>query len=281
MAFEVKNPFKGLSRTQVYAVIAGSALLLGIIEWRHHKSAGTWNPFSKGNPAGTGTTIDPVTGMAYSQDNVTDPVTGLTYLAEAQQYGSVQAAESSVSQFGQTSDTGTGTGVQPAGGGAGSSNASTGSVSSSTYTSNAAWAQAATAGLADIGYPETDVATALGDYLTGTPLTPDQVNYVQAALAEFGNPPIGSFQIIRQPIHTPGPDMKSVPYVVGLDVVEAQRDITDAGLKSSVSGPAWKVGHDTRIVTASAPVAGTKLTPGSNVKLTYKINKTVRHPAGQ
>ena len=274
MAFEVKNPFKGLSKPQIYAVIAGTLGIGGFLVYRHHSSTGSWNPFSSGSAAGTGITIDPVTGLAYSQDNVTDPVTGMTYLAEAQQYGSVQAAESAVSQFGASSPSGTGTSTAYTGG---LTQSPTGGVSASTYTSNAAWSQAVVAGLTDIGYPETDVATAIGDYLTATPLTPAQVNIVNAALSEFDNPPVGTFQIIRQPVTTPGPGMQTVPYVIGLDLEEAQRDITGAGLKSSATGPGFKAGTGTRIVTQTSPAAGTKLTAGSNVKVTYKVNK-VKQP---
>lgn len=269
---EIKNPFKGLSKPQLTAVIVGTVGLGGFVEYKHHKSTGSWNPFSKGTS--TADQIDPVTGLAYSQDNAVDPVTGLSYLAEAQQYGSVQAADSTVSAYGQTSESGTGVPGGPGpGSGGGGSNPSPNSVGSATYTSNAAWAQAATAGLADIGYPETAVATALGDYLTGTPVDDTQVNYINAALAEFGPPPIGVFQIIRKPIHTPGPDMKTVPYVIGLDLEEAQRDVSGAGLKSTAHGPSFVAGTGTRIVTAASPGAGTKLTANSTVKLTYKINK--------
>lgn len=275
MALEVGNPFKGLSKPQIYAVIGGTVLVGGYVEYRHHKSTGSWNPFGGSSAAGNGTQIDPLTGLAYSQDNAIDPITNLPYLAEAQQYGSVQAAESSVSAYGQSSASGTGTAPGPGGGGGGS-NPGQGSVGSSTYTSNAAWAQAATAGLADIGYPETDVATALGDYLTATPVTSAQAGYIQTALAEFGNPPIGTFQIIRQPITNPKPGMQTVPYVEGLDLEQAQRDITDAGLKSTPSGPTFIAGTGTRIVTGQNPAAGAKLTANSNVKLTYKVNKAAK-----
>lgn len=270
MAFDVKNPFKGLSKPQLTAVIAGSVGLGGFVIYRHHKSTGSWNPFHSGSAAGSGTQIDPVTGLAYSEDNTVDPLTGQTYLAEAQQYGSVQAAESAVSAFGGTANSGTGVPGGPGGGGGGS-NSGSGSVGSPTYTSNAAWAQAATAGLADIGYPETSVATALGDYLTATPVDDTQVTYINAALAEFGPPPVGVFQVIRKPIHTPGPEMKTVPYVISLDLEQAQRDISDAGLRSTASGPAFKAGGGVRRVTAESPGAGTKLTANSNVKLTYKV----------
>ena len=98
------NPFKNLSKPQLYAVIGGSTLVAGYAEYAHHKSSGSWNPFAKGaastNSAGTATTIDPVTGLAYAD--------------EIAQYGSVAAAEAAVSSYGQGSDTGTGIPVNPA-----------------------------------------------------------------------------------------------------------------------------------------------------------------------
>jgi hypothetical protein len=202
MAFE--NPFKNLSTKQKYVVGAGG-LGIGIFALvAHHKKTGSWSPFATGtaatsNSGATGT--DPVTGLPYTQDSVTDPITGETYLAEAQQYGSVAAAEASVSAFGQSSATGSGIPVNPA------SPASSGSINTpvgtSVYTSNAAWAQAATAGLTDVGYSGTDVATALGDYLTQTPVTAAQKTLIDTAIAEYGPAPVGNLQVILQPVSQP------------------------------------------------------------------------------
>lgn len=185
----IDNPFKKLSKPQIYAVIGGSVLLAGIFEYTHHKSTGSWSPFSKA-PAATGSAIDPVTNLPVSEDDTIDPITNEPYLAEAQQYGSVAAAEAAVSSFGTTENTGTGSSTAFGTQSAGSSTTAAGAVSSSTYTSNAAWSQAATAGLADIGYSETDVATALGDVLQGVPVTSVQAGYYNTAVAEYGPPPM-------------------------------------------------------------------------------------------
>lgn len=56
-------------------------------------------------------------------------------------------------------------------------------------TNNAEWAQQATAYLVNGGYDFTAVAAALGIYLAGGTLTNTQMQIVQAALAEIGNPP--------------------------------------------------------------------------------------------
>jgi len=141
-------------------------------------------------------------------------------LTEAEQYGSVQAAEAAVSAYGLSTGTGSGIPVNPA------SPPPSGSpntvIGGSVYTSNSAWAQAATAGLTDIGYDGPTVSAALGAYLTGTPVTPDQVKIINTAIAEFGPPPIGNFQIIPVPPKPPGPPpssppvhMVKVPNVVG------------------------------------------------------------------
>jgi hypothetical protein len=171
---------------------------------RHSSSA------SSTSGAASSSATDPVTGLPYSEDNSTDPVTGLTYLQEAQQYGSVQAAEEEVTSgsafFGQS---GTGnlvdTGLPTIDGVTGTStNPSPGS-----FETNAQWAQAVTAGLADLGYNSTDVAAALGLYFQNHPLgtAPDGASYlsiVQAAVAEFGPPPVGSFQIVGAPTTSTG-----------------------------------------------------------------------------
>src|SRR5215469_1554067 len=118
MAFE--NPFttiKNLPKPARYAVIAGTAGITGWLLYSHHKNTGSWNPWSQGSKTTSGgqaADINPVTGLAYSQDTATDPVTGLPYLSEAEQYGSVQAAEAAVSAYGLSTGTGSGIPVNPA-----------------------------------------------------------------------------------------------------------------------------------------------------------------------
>lgn len=204
------NPLANLSHGQKIAVIVGSLAVGGVMVYKHHGSTGSWNPFSKGTSSTSAasattssTSIDPVTGLPVSQDNAIDPLTNMTYLAEAQQYGSVQAADSAF-QYGQSVGGGgvpnysAGTAVA-----ATETNPTTGATATSTYTSNAAWSQAVQAGLSDIGYDPTTVATALGLYLTGTPMTADQANIVKTAIAEFGPAPVGNLQIILQPDKQP------------------------------------------------------------------------------
>lgn len=211
------NPLANLSKNQKIAVAVGAVGIGGYIVYSHHKSSGSWNPFSTASTTATtatstGTTNDPITGLPYSDDYATDPVTGDTYLQEATQYGSVAAAEATVTAYGQSTATGSGIPVNPA------SPAPTGSlntpVGSSVYTSNAAWSQAATAGLVSVGYDGTTVANALGAYLTQTPETPDQVAITNTAIAEYGPAPVGSLQVIRAPASGPGAGIPVTPPTV-------------------------------------------------------------------
>lgn len=170
----------------------GVAVVGGILYFRSRGSS----------PAGgSASQTDPVTGLPYSMDSQVDPQTGLTYLAEAQQYGSVSAAEAALA--------GTGAGAGAAGYGGGISGygygyptsdiTGSGGLPTTTYTTNAQWVQAATAGLEGLGYNGSDVGAALGLYLLGMALNSTQVTIVQTAVAEFGPPPVGTFAIIASP----------------------------------------------------------------------------------
>lgn len=278
----LENPFKNLSKPQLYAVVGGGTLITGFVFIQHHKSTGSWNPFSsKSNTtngttsAGTATSIDPVTGLAYSEDDMTDPITGLTYLAEADQYGSVSAADSSVSAYGASSASGSGIPVNPASSVASSS---VNTVQGSTvYTSNAAWAQAVEAGLTDVGYSATDVASALGAYLTQQPVDSTQANIIQVAIAEYGNPPVGSLQIITTPVSGPTTTSTStpvkiqVPDVKGDTIDAAEKLITAVGLKSDIK-QSLKRGTS-YYVNSQTPAAGTSIAKGSTVDLGVAIGK--------
>lgn len=169
------------------AIGAGSLAVIWFA-WRQRKaSAGTGTPASA---------IDPLTGLPASQDNATDPLTGEGYLAEAQQYGSVQAAEQALSGTGIA---GTYQDNYGYGGGYGTGGAPlvTGTtVQGTSYATDAAWAQAVEAGLTDIGYSPTDVAAALGRYLGSLPETSAQASIIRTAIAEYGPPPVGSYQVI-------------------------------------------------------------------------------------
>src|SRR5487761_775895 len=147
----MNNPFKNLSRGEQIAVAGGGVVVLYFV-WKQHKSSA-----AASTAAASTSAIDPLTGLPTSEDNTVDPLTGQTYLAEAQQYGSVSAAEA------QASSGGYGYGSAYGGGyGAGygyGSNYNSGqalvpanTVQGTAYATNAAWAQAVEAGLTDLGY---------------------------------------------------------------------------------------------------------------------------------
>ena len=243
---------KTVSTPAAAAIAAGSGLAI-YFAYKQHKS-------SKAAAAATtsASAIDPVTGLPYSQDNQTDPLTGMTYLAEAQEYGSVQAAEQAVagsSALDLSSASGSAGSAYYDGYGAGTDQQGTG------YATNAQWAQAVEAGLTDIGYAPTDIAAALGRYLGNLSETPAQATIVQAAIAEYGPPPVGSFQIIQAPAaaSTPVSSTVAVPSVIGQTVAAGELAITTAGLTYTLQG------GTSDPITAQSPAGGTQVAAGSAV----------------
>lgn len=239
-----------------YVAIAAGGAVVAYVLWRKSKT-------SASNSADS-SQIDPVTGLPVSQDNQIDPLTGMTYLAEAQQYGSVQAAEA------QYAGGGTGTGYGGSGYGSGypyydnSGSGGSGNPGVS-YPDNASWAQAADAGLTDLGYPATEVAAAIGRYLGRLSLTPAEATIVEVALAEYGNPPVGHYQIIIQHRRSGGGGggKITVPNLAGISAGEAHNRLVELGLHPTAPAgqtPNMKVSH-------TNPKAGTKVDKGSKVEI--------------
>lgn len=206
----ITNPFKGLPKWGIYTAVGGASVIGGYFVYRHHSETGSWNPWSASATATSatgadtttsGTVTDPVTGTQYS-DTAVDPETEMTYASEITQFGSVSAAEASVTDYG------TSTGSEQAyDTGYNSVNATDETTTTSgqnIYTSDSSWSQAVQAGLTDVGYDSTTVAAALGAYLTGTPLTTAQVQIINTAIAEYGPAPVGNLQIIQAPATTTG-----------------------------------------------------------------------------
>lgn len=142
------------------------------------------------------------TNAGTSSADQVDPITGLTDAQDIAEYGSVAAADQAAGAGGG----GGGGGYYATGGGAsygGTAGYPTANVTSpastTAYPTNAAWSQAATAGLAALGYSSTAISAALGLYFAGAPLTADQASIVQAAIAEFGAPPDGTYSIVSSP----------------------------------------------------------------------------------
>lgn len=171
----------------------GVAVVGGYLFWKHEANSSAASSSSSSDSSA----IDPVTGLPYSEDNTVDPATGLTYLAEAQEYGSVQAAEEMVTS-GSAYYGDTGTGDIDTGNPYPSTSTSTGSTAT-TYTTNAQWASAVQAGLVGVGYSSESIGTALGQYFAQMPENATSAGIMQVALAEFGPPPQGTYSIIPEP----------------------------------------------------------------------------------
>ena len=176
--------------------IAGTGIVAGVLYYRHEEAVNAASNTASSSPADNPDAIDPVTGLPYSEDNEIDPETGMTYLAEAQEYGSVAAAEAAYSEAAEDSEAGD-SGLaydEPA------SNVSTAATSG--ITTNSEWASQAVADLEALGYSSADATSAIAAYLAGMTLTSDQASLVQTAVAELGPPPAGSFSITTAPSTT-------------------------------------------------------------------------------
>lgn len=254
-------------------LIGGSVGVVGVIYFYNKGNANSAANSTAASNSGT----DPVTNLPYSEDSQIDPLTGMTYLSEAQQYGSVSAAESSVSSNSGYTLGGSDYGYS---GTAGYAYPTTNVTSGTggTFATNAQWAQSVTTGLAGLGYSTEDVAAALGLYFQGHPLgnAPDGVSYqsiIQAAVAEFGPPPVGNYSIIGSPTtgtapKTGAPDTVTVPNVVGDTQANAFSAIQAAGLHPSGQ---TAIKGKTLTVTAQSPKSGAKADKGSTVQLTSKV----------
>ena len=264
----MENPLSGLPKWGQISVVGGGVLVV-YLAYRNHKastSSGTSSGTSGDTSASTAAAIDPASGLAL--DSI-DPVTGQQVQAEIQQYGSVSAADSIYEQDGSLNgfayDSGTLTGSPYS--------TTTGSTETgSNYANNAQWSQAAQQGLTEIGYSATDVAAALGDYLNNIPMSPAYASIVNTALAEYDNPPVGTYTIKISPTTTSTPppttSTVTVPNVVGQPQEAAYALVSEAGLKPSGTPD---VKGKTLTVQSQSPKAGTKANKGTTVKLTSKV----------
>jgi uncharacterized protein YqgV (UPF0045/DUF77 family) len=246
--------------------LVGGAAGVAVVFYLYKQSEGSSS--STAATSDNSSSIDPVTGLPYSQDNQVDPATGMTYLQEAQEYGSVSAAEAAVSSGSYYGAEGYGYAGQDTGYPTGYYGYGNTGYS---YASNAQWSQAVTAGLTALGYSATDISAALGLYFQSMPLSASQAAIIQAAIAEYGPPPQGSYPIIQQGSNPTTNPTVTVPNVIGQDVTNAQQNLSEVGLKSTLSGPPTTVEGEVREVSAMTPSAGSKVNDGTTIKLTYKI----------
>jgi hypothetical protein len=264
MAGTVKLFGHSFKTWQVWAVGIGGTGVAAFIYIKHRQNAAAASTAS-----GTGATVtDPATGTAYPADG-TDPLTGMTYSAEISEYGSVSAAEQAASQgaspgaadYGYGSSLG-GTSYGPVG----DYGTTLGVTSGTGYASNADWAQAVESGLTDIGYTSTDTASAVGRYLGGLSLTPDQQNIISVALAEYGPPPTGSYSIIAAPATTTAASGSTTAAAstaaTGTTAATAPKAATATQASTVSAGHAVSVGNNAAVIAWShaGPATSWKLT---------------------
>jgi PASTA domain len=149
-------------------------------------------------------------------------------------------------------------------------------------TTNAEWSQAAVSALTAQGVNGSTALAALGQYLLGHSVNSSQETIVEQAIAAEGYPPVPGTNGYPPAINTgggnpgpgPGSTKATVPYVVNMSLVDAQRDISYAGLKSTFTGPKFTAGKgQVRTVVRTNPAGGAQVNKGSNVQITYKITK--------
>jgi hypothetical protein len=258
------DAFKGLKGWQKGAVIVGGVAVGGatLLAYKKKKSAGT-------APAGSaaGMVTDQTTGQSYPADSI-DPVTDLAYGIELQEYGSVAAADAAVAQPGSTY-AGTGT---PGGNGGGDSYDGQSSGGSGASPTNAQWVTEVEAALSQLNYADADIQQGLARYFSSSPqgTAADGTNLYQmmdTAIGEFGPPPTGTYALVRGG-PSPKPGDVTVPDEIGrTDLGTAEAAIKAAGLVPLAAGDSGK-GNKGK-VTAQDPKAGSKVTKGSSVTLTY------------
>jgi hypothetical protein len=190
MADSVNVPLAGKqSKKAVLAVGAVAAVFVIYMYVRNKQNAANTNTASSAS-------IDPATGYptgspedlaALQAQNETssgsiDPATGAVYGSVADEQALAQ--ESGTSGYLPATTTATGTSI----------------------TTNAEWAQEAEATVPPLINSPTavsDVAAAVGRFLSQLPLTSAQASIIQVAESELGPPPVGSFAIVPQADTTP------------------------------------------------------------------------------
>jgi PASTA domain len=162
------------------------------------------------------------------------------------------------------------------------------------FTNNASWAQAAEqyiTGGSGGGGPSDAVGNALGKYITGQPVTSDQVSVIDQAIAFENYPPVAGTDGYPPNIRTTTPPTTggsggtgggstaaatvTVPNVANKTADQAESELRGAGLKPSISITAASskpgIFH---IITKTSPAAGSKVAKNSTVVLYYRDSKT-------
>lgn len=133
---------------------------------------------------------------------------------------------------------------------------------------NAEWSEAAMTALTSAGWTGSDVLTALGLYITGSPVSATQTSIIQAAIAAEGYPPSPGVNGYPPAIHTAPATGQStslkVPNVVGQPQEAAFAIISAQGLKAKGSAT---IKGKTLYVKSQSPAAGASVAKGSTVTL--------------
>ncbi len=150
---------------------------------------------------------------------------------------------------------------------------------------NAQWSEAAMTALTSAGWTASDVLTALGLYITGSPVTATQAQIIQAAIAAEGYPPspgaTGYPPAINQSSSTGQSGTTtagkvSVPNVVGQAQEAGFAILSEAGLHATGT-PVVK--GKTLYVVSQSPAAGTQVASGSTVALKSNLTAPKVPPA--
>lgn len=154
---DIKTPFGSLSKKTGLFLAAGTILVFGYTWYRAKQSSAA----AASATAGANDGIDPATGYAY---------------------GSAEDAAALTAQAAY---------ISPSTSGGGGGTAS-GAYPSGSFATNAAWAQAALQYMQSSGAltDETAFSTAIGKYLTGSPLSDAEKSLVEQAIAFEGYPPV-------------------------------------------------------------------------------------------
>jgi hypothetical protein len=180
MADTIKIPGFGPVKKQTAYVVGAGLVLVGGAAWYRSRNAPADIEATESSP------INPATGFPYGSTEDANALAGQGFSYSGGIIGDA--------------------GLSSGGGGSGQPTAGA-------FTTNGAWSQAAEDYLSNtVGLDSNVVGNALGKYITGAPLTPDQVNIIQQAIAFTNYPPVNgpsgyppSFRTSAEPPSTPTP----------------------------------------------------------------------------
>lgn len=286
-----------IGRLPKVAVIGGVAAVIGLVVWEKHKQ----NQGSSASPAASGTAdpYPPDGSVGNTADpNSTDPSTGQTYGDEAagysaaagglgDLYGTGASLGAGVGYTGQTGDAFPWDGtygnpndpysMDPSSGitygNEGNTGTTSGTPAGPPFSTNAQWSQYV------LNYFSQQQASdlagrtdAIGLYINGQTVTPQQKQYVDDAIAIGGAPPVAGASGFPPSIRTSGSTTTTgtatVPNVMGMTGSAAATAIRAVGL---VPGPqASKPGT----VYSQTPGAGKKVQQGTTVDIGVRVSGT-------